>query len=299
MTFEVEIKNKHNFLLLSFLFNLSFLLQHFKVHCFLKNFIIFQRIISPQRESTPPIMMLNYNSKQQQQQQQQLQHSQQLNSQTLPRQSPTTTADNNAEDTSNDVSEIGTISDLTTPEAISTANNNLLVTGVNVLNEHTTPPTPPPMDKDIDDIVVMERGAATTASSLTSCTTPTTTAAIAAVVAAATANTSSTTATTAQAAPPAAATTTMTPLNVNNALSSSTVPSMMSMTMNSSNPLSIPTKSSTFDYLYEFSETRKVLEEFFKCPSNDDKPIIENSSDVDSIVSFSFILNNILKQKTC
>lgn len=23
---------------------------------------------------------------------------------------------------------------------------------------------------------------------------------------------------------------------------------------------------STFDYLYEFSETRKVLEEFFKCP---------------------------------
>ena len=32
-----------------------------------------------------------------------------------------------------------------------------------------------------------------------------------------------------------------------------------------------PTASSTFDYLYEFSETRKVLEEFFKCPSNDDK----------------------------
>lgn len=24
---------------------------------------------------------------------------------------------------------------------------------------------------------------------------------------------------------------------------------------------------STFDYLYEFSETRKVLEEFFKCPA--------------------------------
>lgn len=43
------------------------------------------------------------------------------------------------------------------------------------------------------------------------------------------------------------------------------------------------TKSSTFDYLYEFSETRKVLEEFFKCPSNDDKPI-ENGSDVDSVV---------------
>lgn len=42
--------------------------------------------------------------------------------------------------------------------------------------------------------------------------------------------------------------------------------------------------NSTFDYLYEFSETRKVLEEFFKCPTNDDK-IIENGSDVDSIVS--------------
>lgn len=31
------------------------------------------------------------------------------------------------------------------------------------------------------------------------------------------------------------------------------------------------TKESTFDYLYEFSETRKVLEEFFKCPNDDDK----------------------------
>ncbi|TMW41867.1 hypothetical protein DOY81_013054, partial [Sarcophaga bullata] len=63
-----------------------------------------QRIISPQRESTPPIMLLNCNSKQQQLQQQQQQ--QQLNSQTLPQQSPTT--DNNAEsqDTSNDVSEL-------------------------------------------------------------------------------------------------------------------------------------------------------------------------------------------------
>jgi hypothetical protein len=25
--------------------------------------------------------------------------------------------------------------------------------------------------------------------------------------------------------------------------------------------------TTAFDYLYEFSETRKVLEEFFKCPS--------------------------------
>lgn len=44
-----------------------------------------------------------------------------------------------------------------------------------------------------------------------------------------------------------------------------------------------PQHNSTFDYLYEFSETRKVLEEFFKCPTNDEK-IIENGSDVDSIV---------------
>ncbi|KAJ6639095.1 Protein lin-10, partial [Pseudolycoriella hygida] len=43
-----------------------------------------------------------------------------------------------------------------------------------------------------------------------------------------------------------------------------------------------PPKNSTFDYLYEFSETRKVLEEFFKCPGNDDK-VPENGSDVDSI----------------
>lgn len=28
---------------------------------------------------------------------------------------------------------------------------------------------------------------------------------------------------------------------------------------------------STFDYLYEFSETRKVLEEFFKCPEPSEK----------------------------
>lgn len=46
-----------------------------------------------------------------------------------------------------------------------------------------------------------------------------------------------------------------------------------------------PPKISTFDYLYEFSETRKVLEEFFKCPGNDEK-VPENGSDVDSIVRF-------------
>ena len=44
---------------------------------------------------------------------------------------------------------------------------------------------------------------------------------------------------------------------------------------NSNKPFVVPSENlssleslggSTFDYLYEFSETRKVLEEFFKCP---------------------------------
>lgn len=39
----------------------------------------------------------------------------------------------------------------------------------------------------------------------------------------------------------------------------------------------IPT--STFDYLYEFSETRKVLEEFFKCPDTDKIKELEKFSD--------------------
>lgn len=50
--------------------------------------------------------------------------------------------------------------------------------------------------------------------------------------------------------------------------------------------------SSTFDYLYEFSETRKVLEEFFKCPDNDQIKELERFSDInesdDSLVSFRF-----------
>lgn len=134
--------------------------------------------------------------------------------------------DNNAEDTSNDVSEIGTISDLTTPEAPIVATPNDLTSFTSV--------TPPPT--------------ATVPSA----------AAVVATAAAAEA-----TPTAAAAAPTVTAT---------------TVPS-------SSIPLSLHTKSSTFDYLYEFSETRKVLEEFFKCPSNDEQPIMENGSDVDSIVS--------------
>lgn len=47
-------------------------------------------------------------------------------------------------------------------------------------------------------------------------------------------------------------------------------------------------RSSTFDYLYEFSETRKVLEEFFKCPSTDDR-VLDGGSDVDSIVSTIYL----------
>lgn len=47
--------------------------------------------------------------------------------------------------------------------------------------------------------------------------------------------------------------------------------------------------TSTFDYLYEFSETRKVLEEFFKCPDDKIKEFEKfsdfNESD-DSLVSF-------------
>ncbi|XP_044764669.1 uncharacterized protein LOC123321277 isoform X3 [Coccinella septempunctata] len=36
------------------------------------------------------------------------------------------------------------------------------------------------------------------------------------------------------------------------------------------------TTNSTFDYLYEFSETRKVLEEFFKCPPPDEENRLED-----------------------
>lgn len=49
--------------------------------------------------------------------------------------------------------------------------------------------------------------------------------------------------------------------------------------------------SATFDYLYEFSETRKVLEEFFKCPENDQIKELGKFSDLnesdDSLVSLS------------
>lgn len=46
--------------------------------------------------------------------------------------------------------------------------------------------------------------------------------------------------------------------------------------------------TTTFDYLYEFSETRKVLEDFFKCPTNEEEKKITdcfNESDTGSLVS--------------
>lgn len=58
-------------------------------------------------------------------------------------------------------------------------------------------------------------------------------------------------------------------------------------TLKPSSPTELPL-TSTFDYLYEFSETRKVLEEFFKCPADENKSIGKmsdfNESDADSLV---------------
>lgn len=51
---------------------------------------------------------------------------------------------------------------------------------------------------------------------------------------------------------------------------------------------SASTATTTFDYLYEFSETRKVLEDFFKCPNNEEEKKISecfNESDTGSVVS--------------
>lgn len=61
--------------------------------------------------------------------------------------------------------------------------------------------------------------------------------------------------------------------------------------------------TSTFDYLYEFSETRKVLEEFFKCPDDKIKEFEKfsdfNESD-DSLVSvfFSYSFPSLQPHKT-
>ncbi|CAH1153767.1 unnamed protein product [Phaedon cochleariae] len=51
----------------------------------------------------------------------------------------------------------------------------------------------------------------------------------------------------------------------------------LNMENNSYNNKTSPpnTATSTFDYLYEFSETRKVLEEFFKCPPSEEENRLE------------------------
>lgn len=54
--------------------------------------------------------------------------------------------------------------------------------------------------------------------------------------------------------------------------------------------LNTASNTTTFDYLYEFSETRKVLEDFFKNANNDDdKKIVDcfNESDTGSYVSIT------------
>lgn len=55
----------------------------------------------------------------------------------------------------------------------------------------------------------------------------------------------------------------------------------------------IPT--STFDYLYEFSETRKVLEEFFKCPETDKIKELEKFNDLNE--SDDSLVRNKVKRK--
>lgn len=55
-------------------------------------------------------------------------------------------------------------------------------------------------------------------------------------------------------------------------------------------PTLLSSNTTTFDYLYEFSETRKVLEDFFKCPSKDEEKKIVDSfveSDTGSLVSYN------------
>ncbi|XP_060529602.1 amyloid-beta A4 precursor protein-binding family A member 2-like [Cylas formicarius] len=52
-------------------------------------------------------------------------------------------------------------------------------------------------------------------------------------------------------------------------------PDAESICHNKNNSSSPTTNTSTFDYLYEFSETRKVLEEFFKCPPPEEETRLE------------------------
>lgn len=72
--------------------------------------------------------------------------------------------------------------------------------------------------------------------------------------------------------------------NHNNYLPSTT----LSNNANRSSFTTTAPNTTTFDYLYEFSETRKVLEDFFKCPTNEEEKKITdcfNESDSGSLVS--------------
>lgn len=70
------------------------------------------------------------------------------------------------------------------------------------------------------------------------------------------------------------------------------VPSEISHAFQVTSPTEDTIPTSTFDYLYEFSETRKVLEEFFKVPDTDKIKELEKFSDFnesdDSLVIFLF-----------
>lgn len=60
-------------------------------------------------------------------------------------------------------------------------------------------------------------------------------------------------------------------------------------------PTLLGSNTTTFDYLYEFSETRKVLEDFFKVPTKDEEKKIVDSfveSDTGSLVSSNLELND-------
>lgn len=84
---------------------------------------------------------------------------------------------------------------------------------------------------------------------------------------------------------------TTTPSSYSNLLGNSTSSYLTTSSTTNANrsPLTTAANTTTFDYLYEFSETRKVLEDFFKCPNTDeDKKITDcfNESDTGSFVSF-------------
>lgn len=55
-----------------------------------------------------------------------------------------------------------------------------------------------------------------------------------------------------------------------------------------------PPPSSAFDYLYEFSETRKVLEEFFRCPA---MPGNTQLGVNDEIVNFQVSIKPIIEER--